>query len=98
MADTRQSWLDATTQAPLINQYTEQLTTFLDALADGKIEDNELAAQEARLKKAMQDVEPQLDATLHPAVTRLLCELTAYNIMHTLSDLQKARPHSTFQG
>jgi hypothetical protein len=98
MADTRQSWLDTATQTPLINQYTEQLSTFIDALADGKIEDNELAAQEARLKKAMQDVEPKLDGPLHAAVTKLLCELTAYNIMHTLCDLQKARPMSTFHG
>lgn len=98
MADKKQSWLDAATQTPLINGYTEQLTTFIDALADGRIEDAELAAQEARLKKAMQDVEPKLDGPLHAAVTQLLCELTAYNIMHTLSDLQKARPMSTFHG
>lgn len=98
MADKKQSWLDAATQAPLINQYTEQLTTFIDALADGRIEDSELAEQEARLKKAMHDVEPKLDGPLHAAVTQLLCELTAYNIMHTLNDLQKARPMSTFQG
>jgi hypothetical protein len=98
MADNRKSWLDDETQAPLINQYTEQLTSFIDSLADGRIEDAELAAQEARLQKAMQAVEPQLSDALHADVTRLLCELTAYNIMHTLYDLQKARPMSTFHG
>src|SRR4051794_29913230 len=53
----RQSWLDSS-DAPLINQYTEELTTFIDAMADGRIEAAELAQQEARLQKLMKEVEP----------------------------------------
>ena len=46
----------------------------------------------------MKEVEPELDDALHAKVTRLLCELTAYNVMQTLHSLQSARPKSTFRG
>jgi hypothetical protein len=93
----RQSWLDSS-DAPLISQYTEELTTFIDAMADGRIDEKELSDQEARLQKLMKEVEPKLDDALHGQVTKLLCELTAYNIMHTLSSLEAARPKTVFQG
>lgn len=94
----RQSWLDAETQSPLIDEYAQQMTTFLDAMADGHIDDSEVAAQENRLVKAMQALEPKLDDALHAEVTKLLCELTAYNLMQTLSSLQANRPRSVFRG
>ena len=53
----RQSWLDPSTDAPLINKYTEELSTFIEAMADGKVDAPELAEQEARLLKLMKDVE-----------------------------------------
>ena len=56
-------------------------------MADGKIETQELKDQEARLIALMKKVEPELNDKLHEDVTHLLCELTAYNIMHTLHEL-----------
>jgi hypothetical protein len=94
----RQSWLNETTQSPLIQEYAQQLTTFVAAMADGTIDSSELGEQETRLRTLMQEVEPKLDDALHASVTRLLCELTAYNIMQTLSSLQEARPKSAFRG
>jgi hypothetical protein len=94
----RQSWLDTTSETPLIHEYTEKLTTFVNAMADGVIDSSELSAQEARLQHVMKDLEPKLDDPLHASVTRLLCELTAYNIMRTLASLQDARPKSVFRG
>jgi regulator of sigma D len=91
-ASGRQSWLDDATQTPLIDAYTQKLTTFVDALADGRIDDHELSEQEQRLVELMKQIEPQLDDAQHQAVTRLLCELTAYNVMQTLSSVQEARP------
>ena len=88
----RVSWLDEKTNNQKIHAYTERLSTFLEATADGKIDDDELEQQEARLLKLMKKVEPQLNDALHDDVTQLLCELTAYNIMHTVNDLAKARP------
>ena len=95
---TRQSWLDDTTKSPLIQEYAQQLTTFVDAMADGMVDSSELGEQESRLRALMQEVEPKLDDALHASVTKLLCELTAYNIMQTLSSLQEARPKSAFRG
>ena len=42
--------------------------------------------------------EPTLNDTQHAQVTKLLCELTAYNVMQTLNSLQSARPKTTFRG
>ena len=98
MATSRQSWLDDKAQVPLIDNYTQKLTTFVEALADGQVDDAELRAQENRLVTSMKEVEPALNDAQHAQVTRLLCELTAYNVMQTLNSLQSARPKTVFRG
>jgi hypothetical protein len=95
---TRTDWLDATTQTPLIDDYAERLGTFLEAMADGRIDAQELQAQEARVAALMKSVEPKLDDALHEEVTHLLCELSAYNIMQTMHRLMEAAPRTTFRG
>lgn len=95
---TRQSWLDEATQTPLIDEYTQKLTKLLDAMADGHIDESELSGQEKTLVALMKDVEPTLSDAQHEKVTRLLCEITAYNVMQTLSSLQAGRPKSSFVG
>jgi len=94
----QRSWFDEETQQPLIDDYAQQLSTFVEAMADGHIDAQEIAAQEERLVALMKEVEPQLDEQLHPRVTQLLCELTAYNVMQLLHSLQQARPLSQFRG
>ncbi len=94
----RSDWLDETTETPLIQEQAERLTGFIDAMADGKIEAHELQEQEARLVEIMKRVEPELSDKVHADVTRLLCELTAYNIMHTLHAVAAARPKTKFRG
>lgn len=94
----KQSWLDADSQTPLIDEYTQQLSTFVEAMADGRVDDHELTGQEARLVALLKEVEPKLDDELHAKVTKLLCELTAYNVMQTLYSLQQARSKTVFQG
>jgi hypothetical protein len=98
MAATKQSWLDDKAQAPLIDGYVQKLTTFMDAMADGHIDDAELQSQEKRLVTLMKEVEPTLNDAQHGQVTKLLCELTAYNVMQTLNSLQSARPKTKFRG
>jgi hypothetical protein len=95
---TRTDWLDATTHTPLIGQYAERLGTFLEAMADGRIEPHELKAQEARVTTLMKSVEPKLDDALHEEVTKLLCELSAYNIMETTHRLMVSAPKTKFRG
>lgn len=92
------SWLDAESHQPVIERYARRLGPFVEAMADGKIDEAELAAQEKRLIKLMKEVEPALPAELHGKVTQLLCELTAYDLMHILHSMEQARPKTVFQG
>ena len=94
----RSSWFDEQTQEPLIAEQAQRLESFLTAMADGRIEEFELKAQEERLVVLMRKIEPQLDAPLHGQVTQLLCELTAYDIMQSLYALQQSRPKTVFRG
>ena len=94
----RTHWLDESTDAPLIHDYAHRLSGFMEAMADGKIETHELKEQEARLIALMKKVEPELNDKLHEDVTHLLCELTAYNIMHTLHELLAAQAQDQVPG
>jgi hypothetical protein len=94
----RINWFDEKSQTPLIEQYARKLTTFLDAIADGKIDNHEIQAQETRVYQLMKDIEPQLDDALHLKVTELLCELTAHDLMQMLYQMQQARPKTVFRG
>ena len=94
----RVNWFDEKTSAPLIDQYARKLTTFLDVLADGKVDDGEIKAQEKRVLDLMKEIEPKLDDALHAKVTSLLCELTAYDLMQAFYQMQQARPRTAFRG
>jgi alpha-D-ribose 1-methylphosphonate 5-triphosphate diphosphatase PhnM len=94
----RTHWLDEKTDSPLIDEYVKKLGSFLDAMADGRIDASELKAQEDRVVALMKKVEPELDQALHEHVTHLLCELSAYNIMHTIHQFMEARPKTKFRG
>jgi hypothetical protein len=88
----RQKWFDDASHEPLIENYARQLDSFIQTMADGIVDDSEIKAQEERLIGLMKEVEPLLDDNLHAKVTRLLCELTAYDIMQILHSMQAARP------
>lgn len=94
----RASWLDAESHQPVIERYARRLGPFVEAMADGKIDQSEVQAQEKRLVKLMKEVEPTLSPALHERVTQLLYELTAYNLMHILHSMEQARPKTAFQG
>jgi hypothetical protein len=94
----RVSWLDATSHTPLIESYARRLKGFMDALADGKVDETEVREQESRLVTLMKEIEPQLDAAMHAKITQLLCELTAYDLMQILHSMEAARPKTTFRG
>ncbi|HEY4244414.1 MAG TPA: hypothetical protein VGM88_31585 [Kofleriaceae bacterium] len=68
-----------------------KLEHFTASLADGVIDDQELATQEQNLAAAMRAVEGTLSDAQHAAVTSLLAELTAYSVMRTLHDMVQAR-------
>ena len=49
-----------------------------------------------RLLAAMRRVEPELNDDLHSKVTTVLVELTAYNVMRLLHELQAERARMAF--
>jgi hypothetical protein len=86
----RASWLDDDSH-PDLDAHVESLDHFANALADGAIDDQELATQEANLAAAMKAVEGSLTDDQHARVTKLLAELTAYSVMRTLHEMAQAR-------
>ena len=94
----RTSWLDEKSETTVIDDYAKNMETFVDAMADGRIDDNELAAQEQRLVALMKKVEPSLDDSTHEQMTQLLCEMSAFSTMQTLHAIWESRPKSTFRG
>jgi hypothetical protein len=94
----RVSWFDEQTEMPVIEQRARQLDSFVQTMADGKVEASELKAQEARLVALMKEIEPKLDDALHAKVTQLLCELTAYDLMQIIYTIQQAKPKTKFKG
>jgi hypothetical protein len=91
-------WFDDSTDTPLIAEYARKLDSFLDAVADARIETRELDEQEKRVVVLMKEVEPLLSPEAHEKVTRLLCEVTAYDLMQALHMAGHARTKTKFRG
>jgi hypothetical protein len=86
----RASWLNDDS-TPDLDAHVADLEHFATSLADGVIDDQELATQEANLVAAMKAIEGALDDDQHAKVTKLLAELTAYSVMRTLHEMAHAR-------
>lgn len=91
-------WFDDASDSPLLAEYARKLDSFLDAVADGRVDSKELDAQEKRVVDLMKQVEPHLSSEAHELVTKLLCEVTAYDLMNAMHMAGKARPMSKFRG
>jgi hypothetical protein len=92
----RTSWFDEKSELPLIQEQVSKLDSFTSALADGVVTKQELASQEQRLVAAMRKLEPQLTDEQHETATKLLVELTAYNVMRLLHELHAERARIAF--
>jgi hypothetical protein len=90
----RVSWFDEATDLPVIDEQAQKLESFAEAMADGRIEKQELQKQQERLLAVMREVEGVLNDAQHEKVTRLLVELSAYNIMRLLHEMQTERLRS----
>ena len=91
-------WFDDKNDAPLLAEYARKLDSFCDAVADGKVTSAELGEQEKRLVALMKELEPLLSDAAHEKVTRLLCEVTAYDLMQAMHLAGKSRPKTVFRG
>ena len=87
----RTSWFDEKAEHQSIQERATRLESFTSALADGVVSKQELDTQEQRLMSAMKGLEPELNDALHAKVTTVLVELTAYNVMRLLHELQAER-------
>jgi hypothetical protein len=92
----RTSWFDDKAEHPLIQEQVSKLESFTNALADGVVSGQELAGQERRLVAAMKALEADLSDELHAKVTTVLVELTAYDAMRLLHELQTERARLAF--
>lgn len=98
MATKRLPWFDGQTDESLIDDYAKQLDSFTNAMADGRVDAKELQAQEQRVVELMREIEPALSDELHAKVTRLLCEVTAFDMMSLAFALERSRPKTRFRG
>ena len=92
------SWFDDRAEHPTLHERVEKLESFTTAMADGVVDSTELESQEQRLTAAMKRLEPQLSDELHAQVTSVMIELTAYNVMRLLHELQSERARTAFAG
>jgi len=92
----RTSWFDDKAEHPAIQDQLKKLESFTTALADGVVTQQELARQEERLVAAMAKLEAGLSDELHAKVTTVLVELSAYNVMRLLHELQSERARIAF--
>jgi hypothetical protein len=92
----RTSWFDEKAEHEAIQERASKLASFTSALADGVVSKQELTGQEQRLVAVMKKLEPELSDELHAKVTNVLVELTAYNVMRLLHELQSERARMAF--
>jgi hypothetical protein len=92
----RTSWFDDKAEHPVIQEQLTKLESFTSALADGIVSKEELARQEKRLAAVMEKLEAGLSDELHAKVTTVLIELSAYNVMRLLHELQTERARIAF--
>jgi hypothetical protein len=92
----RVDWFDEKTHVPVIDEQVQKLSSFIDAMADGVIDNAELEKQQSSVIEAMRAVEADLNDEQHAKITRLLVELSAYNIMRLLHELQQTRRAQVF--
>jgi hypothetical protein len=88
----RASWFDDKAEHALIHEKLEKLESFTSALADGVVSKQELTGQ----VKAMKSLEGTLSDEQHASATTVLVELTAYNVMRLLHELQSERTRLAF--
>jgi len=93
----RVDWFDEKTHVPVIDEQVQKLSAFVDAMADGVIDNAELEKQQSSVIEAMKAVEADLNDQQHAKITRLLVELSAYNIMRLLHELQQTRREHVFK-
>lgn len=82
---------------PDLDEHVGQLEHFVSSIADGVVDKDELAKQEVNLIAAMKAAEGTLNDEQHALVTKLLVELTAYNVMGALHEMAAGQVRSAIK-
>ena len=94
----RTSWFDDKAEHLVVHEQVTKLDSFTTALADGIVTKVELEKQEKQMVAALKTLEPLLNDAQHEQITRVLIEMTAYNVMRLLHELQAERARIAFEG
>jgi predicted transcriptional regulator len=94
----RTSWFDDKAEHPVIQERIQKLESFTRAMADGVVSSTELQRQSDRLTAAMKTLEGHLSDEAHAQATTVLVELSAYNVMRVLHELQAQHARTVFGG
>ncbi len=92
----RANWINDDNH-PDLDAHIGQLEHFVSSIADGLVDKDELAKQEANLTAAMKAAEASLNDEQHALVTKLLVELTAYNVMSALHEMAASQVRSAIK-
>jgi hypothetical protein len=87
----RINWLDDDNDLPALDEHVQQLEHFMTSMADGVIDEQELATQNTAVVTAMKAVQDDLTDEQHAKVTKLLVEVAALSVMSTLHGLASSR-------
>jgi len=94
----RINWLDEETNTPALEERVQKLDHFINSMADGIIDSDELSTQNEAVVNAMKAIQDDLTDEQHEKVTDLLVELMAFSIMSTLHELASSRQQGTDEG
>jgi transcriptional regulator CtsR len=84
----RISWFSEEGDDLFFQRYIDRMESWQQAIADGRIDPEEVRAQAERVAALLREIEPQLSDALHEQVTQLLLELAVLNAMQTTLFLQ----------
>ncbi|MDI7276808.1 MAG: hypothetical protein QME94_12590 [Anaerolineae bacterium] len=83
----REGWFDAQSNEIGFARYAEQMESWQQALADGRVEPEEVRRQAERVAGLLRALEPKLSDALHAELTTIFRELAVLYGMERLAAL-----------
>jgi len=88
----KSSWFDDKTSEMLFFQYANQMASWQEAIADGVIDETDLARQGERVTQMLRALEPKLDDAVHEELTEVFFELAVfYGMVQTVQPSEVAQ-------
>ena len=82
----KSSWFESSKEMQF-SQYMTQMESWREAMADGKIDPDELLRQQQRVEHLMRALEPKLSDAQHEELTQIFYELAVFYGMQRIADL-----------